>query len=85
MSRELFYLQKGGKGSPISISLFQFVTKNGKFFVKTKNAPRVLRCKMKGIFFLAYSVFLNGGWGVGQFQYIPFFMDAVLFLCGSGR
>ena len=50
MSREFFYLQKGGKASPIPPSLFQFVTKNGKFFVKTKNAPRVSRCIIKDIF-----------------------------------
>ena len=41
-----FFIQKEGGGSSISTSLFQCSTKNGKFCVKTKNIPYVLKYKI---------------------------------------
>ena len=75
---------QGGGGVPLFPYLFQFISKKSELFVKTKNAPKTLICKICHIFFRGKPGVPSPpvgqlGRSSGNFSYLfPFFLKESL-------
>ena len=73
-SGNVFPLEGGGWGSPIPTFSNHETTQKVNIFIKTKNVPKVLKCKMNHkLFFFTNMGFPNGGEGSPTWEKFPHF------------